>query len=70
MATWEKCHNKHGETIWVNLDTATMMMWRDSPEEGTEIVFSSGGHVVVREKPDDPSGSMAGCVSQGSKNSN
>ena len=53
MTTWAKCTNKHGETLWVNLDNVTTMMWRDIPEKGTEVILIGGGQVIVRERPGD-----------------
>ncbi|MGP0093157.1 MAG: hypothetical protein ACLPKB_24930 [Xanthobacteraceae bacterium] len=59
MATWAKCNNKQGEALWVNLDNVTSMTWRDTPEQGTDVVFINGGHEVVRQKPEDLAGPSA-----------
>jgi len=56
MAAWAKCTDKHEATLWVNLDNVTMMIRRDKPNPGTEIVFVSGGEVVVQEAPEDLTG--------------
>ena len=53
MATWAKCSDQKGQTIWVNLDNITTMMWRDAPQPGTEIIFIGGALVIVRERPED-----------------
>jgi len=59
MATWAKCNNTKGETLWVNLDNVTSMMWRDLPERGTDVVFINGGHEVVEQRPEDLAGPSA-----------
>ena len=53
MATWAKCSDTKKQTVWVNLDNVTTMMWRDVPQPGTEIIFITGGQVIVRERPED-----------------
>jgi hypothetical protein len=53
MATWARCDNEKGEALWVNLDNVTTMTWRDTPEQGTDVVFINGGHEVVRQRPED-----------------
>ena len=53
MASWAKCSDTKKQTIWVNLDNVTTMMWREVPTPGTEIIFTTGGQVVVRERPED-----------------
>jgi hypothetical protein len=52
MTTWAKCKDKHDEAIWINLDNVTIMTRRNKPDPGTEIVFVSGGEVVVQETPE------------------
>jgi hypothetical protein len=52
MASWVKCSDLKEQTVWVNLDNVTMMTWRDIPQD-TEIIFIGGGHVVVRERPEN-----------------
>jgi uncharacterized protein YlzI (FlbEa/FlbD family) len=51
MASWARCSDLKGQTVWVNLDNVTMMMWRDTPED-TEIIFIGGGQIIVRERPE------------------
>ena len=53
MATWAKCINKKGDTVWVNLDNVTSMTWRETPEPGTDIIFINGGHEIVRQRPEE-----------------
>jgi len=53
MATWAKCTDTKGQTIWVNMDNVTTMMWRDQPQRGTEIILVGGGQVIVRDRPED-----------------
>lgn len=53
MATFAKCTDEKGQTVWVNLDNVTTMQWRDAPSAGCEIVFVGGGLVLVRERPED-----------------
>src|SRR5262245_23780462 len=53
MATWAKCTDTKGQTVWVNMDNVTMMMWRDQPQRGTEIILVGGGQVIVRDRPED-----------------
>ncbi|HLH94572.1 MAG TPA: hypothetical protein VKW08_05580 [Xanthobacteraceae bacterium] len=52
MATFAKCTDEKGRTLWVNLDNATTMQWRDTPSPGNEIIFVGGALVVVRERPE------------------
>lgn len=53
MATWIKCSDHKGQTLWVNFDTVTTLMWRDNQQSGTEICFIGGGGATVRERPED-----------------
>jgi hypothetical protein len=52
MASWVKCTDLKAQTVWVNLDNATVMTWRDTPQD-TEIIFIGGGQVIVRERPEN-----------------
>jgi hypothetical protein len=52
MGSWAKCSDHEGRTLWVNLDNVTTIMWRNVPQEGTEIVFIGGGQVIAREPPE------------------
>jgi hypothetical protein len=54
MATWVKCTDENGQTIYANLDNAITLFRDDVRHRGTVIAFmgSANGATVVSDTPD------------------
>jgi hypothetical protein len=54
MATWVKCTDEHGQTIYANLDNAITLFRHDVRHRGTIIAFmeSANDAIVVSDTPD------------------
>ena len=54
MATWVKCTDENGQTIYANLDNAITLFRDDVRHRGTVIAFmgSATGAIVVSDTPD------------------
>jgi len=53
MATWVKCTDEHGKSIYINLDNAITLFRDDDRHRGTIVAFTGDqNNDVVRETPD------------------